>query len=282
VTSYPAPTPDANENGPLVQMGYRFAAIPEWILYHPNLSATAVRLYGALARHGMTPDSCYPSHARLAKLIGVSERSIQAPIRDLEKVGAIQRFKRGGDDGERQTSNGYRLAGDTALRNVPPALRNAPPPAQRNAPPPALRNAPKESKEEREQEEREKPPRAAPSDNLQLWSAPDAAPAVRGEATPAEMAKILTDGWYQGHDRPQQRYVAVLKIVTKALKDGWDERDLAQALAEMPTVSGGSLDYWRNRRTRPNGHRPAWVSDKTGQQLQTEAIDRINQLMGTA
>jgi hypothetical protein len=96
------------------------------------------------------------------------------------------------------------------------------------------------------------------------------------------MAKILTDGWYQGHDRPQQRYVAVLKIVTKALKDGWDERDLAQALAEMPTVSGGSLDYWRNRRTRPNGHRPAWVSDKTGQQLQTEAIDRINQLMGTA
>jgi hypothetical protein len=96
-----------------VEVGYRFAMIPEWILYHEGLSPLAVRLYGALARHGMDPGTCYPSHARLGRLIGVEEKSIKRPLRQLIEVDAVhvtRRWVRG-----RRTSNGYRLAGDAPL-----------------------------------------------------------------------------------------------------------------------------------------------------------------------
>jgi hypothetical protein len=99
---------------------YRFAAIPEWVLYHPDLSAICVRLYGALARHGTDQDRCYPSQARLAHLCGISERSVQAPLRQLEKVGAIRRHLSEG------RSTRYELAGDTPLEADPdPAPYNA-------------------------------------------------------------------------------------------------------------------------------------------------------------
>ena len=96
-----------------VEHSYRFAIIPEWVLYHPDLSANAVRVYGALARHGMDPATCYPSQERIGKLIGVAPRSVAALIRQLGDVGAVQvvpRYLRG-----RRTSNGYLLAGDMPL-----------------------------------------------------------------------------------------------------------------------------------------------------------------------
>jgi hypothetical protein len=96
-----------------VEVGYRFAMIPEWILYHEDLSPLAIRLYGALARHGMDPATCYPSHARLAMLCHLEERSVAIPLRQLVDVGAVQITRRAING--RRTSNGYRLAGDAPL-----------------------------------------------------------------------------------------------------------------------------------------------------------------------
>jgi hypothetical protein len=92
------------------RLGYRFAIIPEWVLYHPDLTPLAVRVYGCLARHGMDPDSCFPSHERIARLVGVDERSVARPVRQLVAVGAIAIRRR--DVHGRRSTNGYWLAGD--------------------------------------------------------------------------------------------------------------------------------------------------------------------------
>lgn len=136
---------------PAIQRGYRFATIPEWILYHPELNGTAVRVYGCLDRHGQDPSTCYPSHARVGALLGMSERSVAKPLAELEAVGAIEVVAR--FEGGRQTSNGYTLAGDVPLT------------AQDCVPAPAdLRGSGRAdergqgragSRDEREQEERE-------------------------------------------------------------------------------------------------------------------------------
>lgn len=118
-----------------VTRGYRYATIPEWLLYDSSVSALAIRVYGVLDRHGSDPSNCYPGHTRIAKLVGVSPRSINAPIRELEQVGAVLREKRESADGGR-TSNGYYLAGDhpfdraaeralRAAERVPHALSSA-------------------------------------------------------------------------------------------------------------------------------------------------------------
>jgi hypothetical protein len=77
--------------------------------------------------------------------------------------------------------------------------------------------------------------------------------------TPAEVARRLVTAWWETQDpRPQQPFVAVVKIVGKALRSGWSESEIQTALDEVPTVSGSTLDMWRNRRTQPprNGAAP--------------------------
>lgn len=93
---------------------YRFATVPEWLLWHPDLSSLAVRVYATLDRFGQTPDRCFPSHAEIAKRIGVSARSVARPLDELEAVGALRVVHRGKPGGGR-TSDGYWLAGDAPL-----------------------------------------------------------------------------------------------------------------------------------------------------------------------
>lgn len=118
-----------------VTSDYRFAPIPEDLLYDPAISDLAVRVYGVLARHGMTPESCYPSHARIAGFCGCSPRSIQRPLRALEDAGWITRVPRYSDTGER-TSDGFIVRTTPA----PPAHHSAPS-AHHSADPPAHHSA---------------------------------------------------------------------------------------------------------------------------------------------
>jgi len=83
-----------------------FAQMPEGVLYDPSLSDKAVRVYGALLRHGSDPTNCYPSHDRIARLIGCSKRSVARPLDELEKGGWVERAKRYDANGAR-TSDGY-------------------------------------------------------------------------------------------------------------------------------------------------------------------------------
>lgn len=86
---------------PHVSTDYRYAPIPEDVLYDSALDPLAVRIYGALMRHGLTPDVCYPSHRRLAELVGCAARSVQRPLRVLEDAGWIARLPRFDERGER-------------------------------------------------------------------------------------------------------------------------------------------------------------------------------------
>lgn len=105
---------------PPVTTDYRFAQIPQDLLYDPAMSAQAVRIYGVLMRHGSDPARCYPSHERLGQLIGVSERSVQRPLAELVKAGWIKKVRRTNKHGER-TSDGYHVFSVRADLRVPTA-----------------------------------------------------------------------------------------------------------------------------------------------------------------
>lgn len=84
-----------------------FAMVPEALLYDPERSDKAVRLYGVLRRHGDDPTDCYPSKRRLADLMGCAPASLNRPLNELEDAGWIVRVARVDDRG--QTSNGYHV-----------------------------------------------------------------------------------------------------------------------------------------------------------------------------
>jgi len=103
---FPA-SPDASS---LTYIGPRFAMVPEWVLYHPGLQPAAKTVYAVLARHGQTAETCFPSHARIAELAGVSRSTVIRSITALEHVGAVIKTRRTRRDGS-STSNGYAVWG---------------------------------------------------------------------------------------------------------------------------------------------------------------------------
>jgi hypothetical protein len=91
-----------------VSLGYKFAAIPEWVLYHPDLTGDDVRTFGVLARYG---NEIRPSLGTIADRIGKSRPTAKRCVERLVEVGALRVEQRRGDDGS-QLPNLYHLAGD--------------------------------------------------------------------------------------------------------------------------------------------------------------------------
>jgi hypothetical protein len=93
--------------------------IPEALIYDTNVSALAVRVYGALLRHrNEKTGRCDPSRKRLAGELGVKSTStIDAALMDLLDAGWLAKFERYRPDGS-QTSNGFAFP-----RDPPPASR---------------------------------------------------------------------------------------------------------------------------------------------------------------
>jgi hypothetical protein len=83
-------------------------------------------------------------------------------------------------------------------------------------------------------------------------------PAEAGRRDPdrALAEAIVNPWWERQHPKPQQPWIAVVKVIAKALRGGWTEAELRQALEEVPTVSGSALDFWRRRRTTGTGPSP--------------------------
>jgi len=90
-----------------VVLGYKFAAIPEWVLYHPKLTGDDVRVFGIFARYG---NDCRPSRGTVAKLIRKSTDTVDRCVARLAAVGAVIVEKR--FEGETQLPNRYHLCGD--------------------------------------------------------------------------------------------------------------------------------------------------------------------------
>ena len=120
---------------PVVTTDWPWAPIPEAVLYARDLDPLAVRVYGCLLRHGLTPDSCYPTHKRIGDLIGVSKRSVNRPLRDLEEAGWVRRVPRFDQRGDR-TSDGFHVRTSLDASSAPSAPASADPPTSASADPP--------------------------------------------------------------------------------------------------------------------------------------------------
>jgi len=117
-----------------VTTDYSFSQIPEELLYDPTINTTAKCIYAVLFRHGVDPDSCYPSHQRIAGLLGLSKRSIQRPLKALVDAGWIEAVPRLDPHGG-PSSNGYHV-------HARPISPQATPSTQQGADPRAIKRAP--------------------------------------------------------------------------------------------------------------------------------------------
>lgn len=230
-----------------VTTSYRFAPIPEALLYDSTVDHLAVRVYGALARHGMDPASCYPSHRRLAQLVGVSPRSVQRPLKVLEEAGWISRTERFSDRGDR-LSDGYHVhvtpnterAGG-ASGDAPPAFRNAGPPALSDADPPrSAARTPRvpERGQEREPEEREQGNESKHNE----FPSPDGDDALKPtESDPVKRrAHQLAVLAFEQDRKPVTRggFAAVMARIEDALRSGRGVNELTGAITD------GSIEVW--------------------------------------
>lgn len=72
---------------PSVRLSVAFAMIPEWIIL--NCSANAVKLYAILHRHADSDREAWPGRPRLAKLLGVTTRTLDRTMNELKSAGAM-------------------------------------------------------------------------------------------------------------------------------------------------------------------------------------------------
>lgn len=143
------------DDGMQVQGG-RFAIIPEWVLYHPGLNPTAVRVYGVLSRLSGCGE-IRPSRTWIAGKIGVSTDAVSRALRLLQEIGAVVVTPRYGDKG--QLANNYRLVSDAPTHyvssavtdQVRPLCKNAEgDPLRKNAEGPLRKNAARKKEGEKE------------------------------------------------------------------------------------------------------------------------------------
>lgn len=202
---------------------YRFARTPEWVLYHKDLDAVDVRVFGVLDRHDGR--DCFPALATVGDLIGKSEQTVRRSLRNLAAVGAIlieARYEHG-----RQSSNRYTLAGDSPLTRRPATDdRAGVPPVEPGDP--VMGDTQSRAREDLEQDNESNP-------------AADAA-----DRTPAQEAqRVLDDYWRFVTSRSGRKPIGITaiafkKLITPFLEAGIPVVDLKFALSEM-YVHGATL-----------------------------------------
>lgn len=83
-----------------------FEQVPHWILFHPRVTANAVRLYLVLRSYAMGKGRAFPSRRTLAAAMAVSLPTLDAAKACLIKVGAVEVSERRHANGN-QTTNLY-------------------------------------------------------------------------------------------------------------------------------------------------------------------------------
>lgn len=226
---------------PHSQTDYRFAPIPEALLYDPSITPLAVRVYGVLMRHGLDPASCFPSHERIGKLVGVSDRSIQRPCRDLEKAGWISRVRRRNDRGER-TSDGYFV--HTTPRS------------------PARTTALELPLDDRAETSEEREPVVNESNKTSV-DVPSPGADVKSRAK-----SIVDKVWKARQVRNEPvpaNYMAACQVVEKMLRAGWADAAVGKACLAARTISTGALEFELRKTSRPQPVGTTVDEDRTGQ-----------------
>lgn len=85
-----------------------FAVIPRWLLHDVNVSMRAKLTYLGLSSHADRHGRSWPSHARLAAVLGISTSSVQRGITELLALGVVVRTERRRKSGAK-SSNLYVL-----------------------------------------------------------------------------------------------------------------------------------------------------------------------------
>lgn len=73
-----------------------FSMVPEWVLFHPKLNGTSVRVYALLWTYTNSDNVAWPSRRRMADQLACGEETIRLALVSLEEVGAITRNLRPG------------------------------------------------------------------------------------------------------------------------------------------------------------------------------------------
>lgn len=96
-------------------MAEGFAAIPTWMIRDvDNVSGHAIAVYGVLATYsGLRVNA--PGQPLIAREARISERKVRDALTELEKLGVVERLKRGAEGGRGRTTDAYRLM-DRPLR----------------------------------------------------------------------------------------------------------------------------------------------------------------------
>jgi GntR family transcriptional regulator len=95
-----------------------FVQIPNSIVLDTNVPHGALRVFLLLVKHADPSGSCWPSVRSLARLGGMSHRTVQTHLATLEDLGYIERKPRYRPDGSR-TSTSYQLLGGPSLTGAP-------------------------------------------------------------------------------------------------------------------------------------------------------------------
>jgi Helix-turn-helix domain len=99
-----------------------FVQMPEWLLFHPDLSDGATRTWQALASYADRRGEAFPGVKTLAKRRGKGVASMFNHLRELEEAGALRRTARYRESDGGRTSTLYVLAWAHPFVSVPDSL----------------------------------------------------------------------------------------------------------------------------------------------------------------
>lgn len=112
-----------------------YAAVPNWIIDHPDISGQTMAVMLVLSRHHGGERGVFPSHASIAAKSGLGVSTVRAALSRMRSMGLIDWTQRTSDDGG-QSSNEYRLLFMSMLpEEYAPPSTDVPPPAGRQLPP---------------------------------------------------------------------------------------------------------------------------------------------------
>ena len=103
-----------------------FEMIPHWVMDHPEISSSGIRLYLILRRYADKQGRSFPSRSRLARDMNTSAlKTVDAAIDNLVSIGALEVESRFSEDGDR-TSNLYTIKFGGLGKNYPTVGQNLP------------------------------------------------------------------------------------------------------------------------------------------------------------
>ena len=98
-----------------------WAKIPHWVVMHPDLDASAIRVYAVLSKHANRARHAFPGIRRISEQAHCSTSTTRRALNALEEVGAIVVNRH--NAGKRHLVNSYHLPMNrVATMTTPPEV----------------------------------------------------------------------------------------------------------------------------------------------------------------